>query len=53
MGCSVKKDWRKIRTFSPIDMELIVNKGIGGGISYIVQEYGTWKAKIKMKKLTI
>ena len=39
MGCYVEDDWSKARIISDIDMQLVVEMGTHGGISYIAHRY--------------
>ena len=40
MASSFKKDQRKIRSFTDIDMLLMIEKGIWGGIRHSIYRYG-------------
>lgn len=36
MGCNVENVWLETRIFSDTDIHLIIERGMGGGISYAV-----------------
>ena len=39
MGCYVEDDWSNARIISDIDMQLVIEMGTRGGISYIAHRY--------------
>ena len=39
LGCYVEDDWSKARIISDIDMQLVIEMGTHGGISYIAHRY--------------
>ena len=39
LRCYVEDDWSKARIISDIDMQLFIEKGTRGGISYIAHRY--------------